>query len=131
MQGLLNEAQDYRDRMVEWRRNIHSCPETGFHLPKTSAMVAGVLEKLGFQVRTGFAESAVLGILETGRPGNTIAVRADMDALGMQDEKDVPYRSVRDGYAMPAATTYIQPFCWGWHPIFQSTGTRFPADASN
>ena len=89
MQGLLNEAQDYRDRMVEWRRNIHSCPETGFHLPKTSAMVAGVLEKLGFQVRTGFAESAVLGILETGRPGNTIAVRADMDALGMQDEKDV------------------------------------------
>ena len=51
MQGLLNEAQDYRDRMVEWRRNIHSCPETGFHLPKTSAMVAGVLEKLGFQVR--------------------------------------------------------------------------------
>ncbi|MFR2693314.1 MAG: M20/M25/M40 family metallo-hydrolase [Enterocloster bolteae] len=50
-----------------------------------------------FRVRTGFAESAVLGILETGRPGNTIAVRADMDALGMQDEKDVPYRSVRDG----------------------------------
>lgn len=49
MQGLLNEAQDYRDRMVEWRRNIHSCPETGFHLPKTSAMVAGVLEKLGFR----------------------------------------------------------------------------------
>ena len=48
-------------------------------------------------MRTGFAESAVLGILETGRPGNTIAVRADMDALGMQDEKDVPYRSVRDG----------------------------------
>ena len=67
------------------------------HLPKTSAMVAGVLENLGFQVHTGFAESAVLGILETGRPGNTIAVRADMDALGMQDEKDVPYRSARDG----------------------------------
>ena len=66
MQGLLNEVQEYRDRMVEWRRNIHSCPETGFHLPKTSAMVAGVLENLGFQVHTGFAESAVLGILETG-----------------------------------------------------------------
>lgn len=56
MQGLLNEVQEYRDRMVEWRRNIHSCPETGFHLPKTSAMVAGVLEKLGFQVHTGFAD---------------------------------------------------------------------------
>mgnify|MGYP002239781709 CR=1 FL=1 len=49
MQGLLNEVQEYRDRMVEWRRNIHSCPETGFHLPKTSAMVAGVLEKLDFR----------------------------------------------------------------------------------
>ena len=97
MQELLNEAQDYRSRMVEWRRKIHSCPETGFYLPKTSAMVAGLLEEFGYQVQTGFAESAVLGILDTGRPGNTIAVRADMDALGMQDEKDVPYRSARDG----------------------------------
>ena len=83
MQELLNEAQDYRSRMVEWRRKIHSCPETGFYLPKTSAMVAGLLEEFGYQVQTGFAESAVLGILDTGRPGNTIAVRADMDGRGM------------------------------------------------
>ena len=47
MQELLNEAQDYRSRMVEWRRKIHSCPETGFYLPKTSAMVAGLLEEFG------------------------------------------------------------------------------------
>ena len=135
MQGLLNEAQDYRDRMVEWRRNIHSCPETGFHLPKTSAMVAGVLEKLGFQVRTGFAESAVLGILETGRPGNTIAVRADMDALGMQDEKDVPYRSVRDGVCHACGHDVHTALCWAGILSFRAQGpdsrrmrqTDFPA----
>ncbi|MFR3754349.1 MAG: hypothetical protein ACLTW9_22540 [Enterocloster sp.] len=86
MQGLLNEAQDYRDRMVEWRRNGHSCPETGFHLPKTSAMVAGVLEKLGFQVQHRICRKRGPGNPGNRQAGNnTIAVRADMDALGMQD----------------------------------------------
>ena len=131
MQGLLNEVQEYRDRMVEWRRNIHSCPETGFHLPKTSAMVAGVLEKLGFQVHTGFAESAVLGILETGRPGNTLAVRADMDALGMQDEKDVPYRSARDGVCHACGHDITYSPLLGLASYLSGTRTRFPADASN
>lgn len=94
---LLNHAGEYRERMAALRRRIHSRPEVGFYLPETSAMVAGLLKEWGYEVKTGFAESAVLGILDTGRPGRTIGVRADMDALGMQDEKDVPYRSVRDG----------------------------------
>lgn len=94
---LVTEIKKDIDDVIEWRRDIHMHPEKGFDLPRTSALVAEKLRSFGLKVETGFVSSAVLGILETGKPGKTICVRADMDALGMQDMKDVPYRSQNDG----------------------------------
>lgn len=94
---LLEEMKPYAAKAIAWRRAIHQHPETGFDLPDTSSMVADLLEQFGLQVERNFIQSAVLGTLDTGRPGPTVAVRADMDALGIQDEKDVDYRSQNTG----------------------------------
>lgn len=94
---ILEEVNSYADLIKQWRREIHAYPETGFSLPRTSAKVEELLKTFGFQVQTGFAESAVLGTWKTGRPGKVIAVRADMDALGMQEQTELPFRSRIDG----------------------------------
>ena len=90
---ILQEAKKYEKDMIKWRRDIHSHPEVGFDLPRTSALVAEHLKEFGYEVKMGFAKSAVLGILDTGIPGKTIAVRADMDALSMMEESGVPFSS--------------------------------------
>ena len=93
----ISEVQRYLPEVISWRRDFHMHPELGFHEVRTAGIVAEKLESFGLRVVTGFAETAVMGILETNRPGNVVAIRADMDALPMQDQKDVPYRSVNDG----------------------------------
>lgn len=93
----IEAVEGYWEQVVAWRRDFHMHPELGFQEERTSAIVQKLLESFGLKVVTGFAKTAVLGILETGRPGKTIAVRADMDALPIQDGKDVPYRSQNDG----------------------------------
>lgn len=94
---IRKEVQNYVQDMIAWRRDIHAHPEVGFDLPMTSNKVETLLKEFGLQVETGFARSAVLGILDTGKPGKTIAVRADMDALGMKEQTGLPYQSVHDG----------------------------------
>lgn len=96
---VAEELLAYRDQIVAWRRDFHMHPELGFQEDRTSAIVAEALTSFGLEVLTDFcpAHTAVVGVLRTGRPGPTVAVRADMDALPMQDEKDVPYRSQNPG----------------------------------
>ena len=82
-----------------WRRHIHQRPELLFDLPETSAFVAEKLRAFGCdEVVTGIARSGVVGVIR-GRlgAGKTIALRADMDALPMSEQTNLPYRSNRDG----------------------------------
>lgn len=98
--GISAEVLSYRDQIIAWRRDIHMHPELGFTERRTSSLVAEALRSFGFdEVLTDFcpAHTAVVGILRTGRPGHVVGLRADMDALPMQDEKDVPYRSRNPG----------------------------------
>ncbi|WP_108024653.1 M20 metallopeptidase family protein [Melghirimyces profundicolus] len=83
--------------MVELRREFHQYPELSFMEERTSARVASELKKLNLKVRTGLGGHGVVGILDGGRPGRTVALRADMDALPIQDEKTCEYRSRVDG----------------------------------
>ena len=94
--GISAEVLALREDIVSWRRSIHMHPELGFTEQRTSKLVCDALRSFGFdEVLTDFckAHTAVVGILRTGRPGHVVGLRADMDALPMQDEKDVPYRS--------------------------------------
>ncbi|SFS66156.1 M20 metallopeptidase family protein [Marininema halotolerans] len=81
-------------KMVQLRREFHQAPELSFCEENTPRRVAEILQQLGFHVRTNVGGRGVVGILEGGKPGKTVALRADMDALPIQDEKeDCPYRS--------------------------------------
>jgi amidohydrolase len=91
-------AADLHAKVVETRRDIHAHPELGYRETRTAALVADRLRALGFdQVRTGVGRTGVVGVLKGGRPGKVVAVRADMDALPIQELNDVPYKSTVDG----------------------------------
>lgn len=79
--------------MTEFRERMHRRPELGFELPETSAAVKAELEKMGLEVHDGFAQTGLIGILRGAKPGKTVMLRADMDALPIQEEADVPYKS--------------------------------------
>lgn len=90
-EALLNALQP---QMVEWRRYLHRHPELSYHEEKTSQFVAGKLKELGLDVSTQIGGGhGVLAVLKGGKPGKTVALRADMDALPIQDEKTCDYAS--------------------------------------
>ncbi len=86
-------------RMTEWRHRIHAWPELGFEEERTSALVAEVLSGLGLQVHTGLGGTGVVAVIDSGKPGMSIGLRADMDALPMDEQSDLPFRSQRAGVA--------------------------------
>jgi amidohydrolase len=80
-------------QVITWRRDFHQNPELGNREFRTSKVVAEELRKMGFEVRTGIAHTGVVGILKGGKPGPTVALRADMDALPVTEQVDLPFRS--------------------------------------
>ncbi|OGL64949.1 MAG: hypothetical protein A3I72_06395 [Candidatus Tectomicrobia bacterium RIFCSPLOWO2_02_FULL_70_19] len=86
-------AEAIKPWLVETRRAIHMQPELGYEEHETARRVAAALAEWGLEVRTGIARTGVVGVLRTGRPGPTLGIRADMDALPIEEANDVPYRS--------------------------------------
>lgn len=80
-------------KVVAWRRDIHEHPELSFEEKRTAALVAAHLRSLGIEVREQVGRTGVVGILRGGRPGPTVALRADMDALPVTEMVDLPFRS--------------------------------------
>jgi amidohydrolase len=86
------------DEMKAWRRQIHSCPEIAFEEVNTAELVAGALRSFGIEPHTGIGRTGVVGVIEGEcGEGPTIALRADMDALPIQEEGRPFYRSVHHG----------------------------------
>lgn len=79
--------------MIEWRRDFHAHPELSNRETRTAGIVADHLRRLGLEVRTGIAHTGVVALLKGGKPGRTIALRADMDALPVREQTDVPFKS--------------------------------------
>lgn len=90
-------AAAHRDEIISVRRHLHQYPELGFRERLTSAFVADALTRLGLSVRQGVADTGVVALLETGRPGPCLAVRADMDALPLTEATGLPFASRHDG----------------------------------
>jgi amidohydrolase len=80
-------------KILAWRRDFHANPELGNREFRTAKLVAEHLRKLGLEVRTGVAHTGVMAVLKGGRPGPTVALRADMDALPVTEKADVPFKS--------------------------------------
>jgi amidohydrolase len=80
-------------KVIDWRRDIHRHPELSNRETRTAKLVADHLKKLGLLVRTGIAHTGVTAVLKGGKPGPVIALRADMDALPVTEQVDVPFKS--------------------------------------
>ncbi len=80
-------------QIIAWRRDIHQHPELGNHEFRTSELVAKQLRAIGLEVRTGVAHTGVVALLKGGKPGPRLAIRADMDALPVVEEGNLPFKS--------------------------------------
>ncbi|HPW03926.1 MAG TPA: amidohydrolase [Dokdonella sp.] len=90
-------VNDRLDHITQMRRDFHQYPELSNREVKTAAKVAVELKKLGYTVQTGIAHTGVVGILDSGKPGPKLAIRADMDALPVAEEVDLPFASKAKG----------------------------------
>jgi len=91
--ALDREAKAIEPRMIEWRRDIHRHPELGNREVRTSALVVMHLKRLGYDVRDKVATTGVVATLKGGKPGPVVALRAEMDALPVIEEVDLPFAS--------------------------------------
>jgi amidohydrolase len=89
------EAQRVTPQIIELRHKVHLNPELSNRETQTAELVAAHLKSLGLTPRTGIAKTGVVALLKGGKPGPLIAVRADMDALPVTEETDLPFRSTK------------------------------------
>jgi amidohydrolase len=90
---IRTRAAAVEKKVISWREDIHQHPELGQQELRTSSLVAEHLRSLGLEVRTNLALTDVVGLLRTGRPGPTAALRADMDALPVKEPEGLPFAS--------------------------------------
>ncbi len=97
MADYLSSAQQLAPDIIAWRRDFHQHPELGFQEFRTASIVAQHLNALGIETRTGVGKTGVVGIIEGVKPGPTVLLRFDMDALPVQEETGLPYASQQPG----------------------------------
>ncbi|WP_100658088.1 amidohydrolase [Alteromonas flava] len=84
-------------QVINWRHHFHEFPELSNREFKTAAYIEKYLRDLGLEVQTGVAKTGVVAVLDSGKPGPVVALRADMDGLPVLEQNDLPYRSVQRG----------------------------------
>ena len=108
MEQLYVLLDQYYEEMVSIRRHLHQHPEISFEEVETPKYIAAYHRALGHEVREGVGGRGVVAILRGGKPGKTVALRADFDALAIQELNDVPHKSTIDGKCMHVVMTGIQ-----------------------
>ena len=94
---IRSEIHAIKDIIISTRRDIHQHPELAFDEHRTSRLVAERLESFGIEIQTGVGKTGVVGTLKGKNDGKTIAFRADMDALPIQETSDISYKSINAG----------------------------------
>jgi len=84
-------------QITAWRRDLHAHPELSNRETRTAALIAEQLKRLGYEVRSGIAHNGVVGVLKGGKPGPKLAIRADIDALPVTEQVDLPFASKAQG----------------------------------
>lgn len=93
--NFLEKAKTIEDQIIAWRRDIHMHPELGFEETRTSRLVADTLREMGIEIEVGVAETGIVARIGEGSP--RVGIRADMDALPIDEANDVPYKSQTPG----------------------------------
>lgn len=94
---LRAEIQSLQPHLIKWRRQLHQCPELGFQEYQTAEFISQKLQEWGINHQTGIAKTGIVANIPGHRKGPVLAIRADMDALPIQEENDIPYRSQYNG----------------------------------
>ncbi|MFQ3543791.1 M20 family metallopeptidase [Halobacillus rhizosphaerae] len=95
--NLFQAIDEHYEKMVQTRRFLHQHPELSFQETETANFIADTYKRLGISYQTQVGGNGIVATLEGGRPGKTVALRADFDALPIQEENDVAYKSQREG----------------------------------
>jgi amidohydrolase len=96
--GIARAAEDLRSQLIAWRRDFHKHPELSNREERTSRVIAEHLRAMGLdEVKTGVAKHGIVALLKGAKPGPVVAIRADMDALPIEETIDVPYKSQNPG----------------------------------
>lgn len=93
----LKISAELEQKVIAWRRDFHQHPELSNREFRTAKVIAEHLTSLGLEVQTGIANTGVVAILQGGKPGPLVALRADMDALPVTEQTDLPFKSVAVG----------------------------------
>lgn len=94
---ILTLAEEIKEWVIGVRRDFHKNPELGMEEFRTGEKITEYLEKMGIEYKKGIAKTGILGIIRGKEEGKTVALRADMDALPIEDKKEVEYRSTKEG----------------------------------
>src|SRR5215510_3139787 len=95
---IVNRIADLHGEIIAWRRDIHAHPELLYDVHRTAATVADKLRSFGCnEVVTGIGRTGVVGVIRGNKPGAAIGLRADMDALPINEATDLPYKSTVPG----------------------------------
>ena len=86
-------VEENNDEVIEWRRHFHQYPELSNREFKTASKIEEVLKEMGLKVETGIAHTGVVGLLDTGKPGPVIGLRADIDGLPVRERTPIPFAS--------------------------------------
>jgi amidohydrolase len=97
MMDLKQLVREHKDLIVQTRRDLHLIPEPAYTEKKTSTHVAGYLENERLDLRTGIAQYGVVGVMDTGKPGKTLLIRSDMDALPIREDTGLEFASTHEG----------------------------------
>ena len=92
-----SQIHSLQPQLVEWRRRLHQRPELGFQEHLSAEFITSKLQEWGIEHQTGIAKTGIVAQISGSQPGPVLAIRADMDALPIQEENEVPYRSQHDG----------------------------------
>ena len=114
MRILLNLISTNRAYFTKLRHIIHANPELGFAEQHTAALVAHELQAMGLSVTTGVAGTGVVAVIDSGKLGKTVALRAELDALPIQEQTGLPYQSRQPNImrAWCGAWMVILRHCW-------------------
>ena len=94
---VIPEIDSFTDDLIAIRRDFHEHPELGMEEVRTSGIVADLLKEWGVEVHTGIGKTGVVGVLHGNGPGRTIGLRADMDALPIEEKTNLPFASKTPG----------------------------------
>lgn len=111
VKDIATKVEAIEPQIIKWRRHIHQNPELSYEEVNTAAYIVAALEKMpGIEIQTGIAKTGVKAVLKGGLPGPVVALRADMDALPVKENNDLPFRSEAKG-VWRGVETYISHGC--------------------